>query len=121
MTNNSYNLMRDEMIRSLGFGAHVNDQHRFAIEWLFAKHDAFEKDVLERLAKLERKTSSREDVTLHEELRDLGNGIKEGRSLKVRWHEPYPPKPVSLVGLYEGDGHPAARAGYEPTEETEEP
>lgn len=64
---------------------------------------AFEAGVLERLAKLERKTSSTEDVEMVEELdlgpdlanpiKTIGGGIhylsvKQGRTMRVRWREP---------------------------------
>jgi hypothetical protein len=52
----------------------------------------FEAEVLERLGKLERKTSSTEMVTLHEEPIEERPNVFIGRSFRVRWQEPYPPK-----------------------------
>lgn len=56
------------------------------------RREALESDVLERLSKLERKTSCTELVDLHEEGLEVTPGIRQGRMLRVLFgqHEPTP-------------------------------
>jgi hypothetical protein len=74
-------------------------------------------EVEERLAKLERRTSSTEPVTLHEELRDLGNGIREGRTLRVTWATPYGEEPPFKARTTSGQTVHGLVRGLTPAEE----